>query len=129
MPSALGADAAARPKSGDLSMCWYCGTIAFYDDELRLREPTVAEVDEAIIHPDVQRALSALWNHHVAIVGPLPAGAEFACGCRASASSEVDRIFVIEACSANCGTARSIGKMAEQTGKPFLVDPEWDGPR
>lgn len=54
----------ARPKSGDISICLYCGHVAIYDDNLTLRELTDDEMYEIAGHPILLRAqaVSAMYR-------------------------------------------------------------------
>jgi hypothetical protein len=45
-----------RPKSGDISICLYCGHVAIYSDDLTLRELTSDEIREIAGHPLLLRA-------------------------------------------------------------------------
>lgn len=48
------------PGPGDVSICWTCGELAMFDDEMRLRAPTA---EEAVIlgnDADLQKA-RAIW--------------------------------------------------------------------
>ncbi len=44
-----------RPKPNDVSICWYCGHLMIFADDLKLRQPTVAEVAELSRHPTVMQ--------------------------------------------------------------------------
>jgi len=43
------------PQPGNFSICFYCGHYAVFDEKLRLREPTDAEMLEFIGDPEVLR--------------------------------------------------------------------------
>jgi len=43
------------PETGDVSVCYYCGRIMIYNENLSLREPTEAELSEL---QDNERLLS-----------------------------------------------------------------------
>lgn len=45
-----------RPMPGSVSICWYCGVVRLFDDQLRLRKPNDAEALEL----SRNRQLSAL---------------------------------------------------------------------
>ena len=50
----------ASPEEGDLSMCWYCGALAFYtvtDGVLGLRQPTGEEARSLVLNGYVQEML------------------------------------------------------------------------
>jgi hypothetical protein len=45
----------AIPEAGDISVCYYCGRIMIYNEDLSLREPTEVELSEL---QDNERLLS-----------------------------------------------------------------------
>lgn len=49
----------AYPAEGDISMCAYCGHLATFDADHKLRDLTDEEMDEATSHPDVQAVIEA----------------------------------------------------------------------
>lgn len=48
------------PKVGDLSICAYCATLAFYAEEGQLRLPSSDEAAQLHLEPDVRRARAAV---------------------------------------------------------------------
>ena len=48
LDAATHADGKSTPNAGDVSICFYCGTLSLYDDQLRLRQPTVDEMEVII---------------------------------------------------------------------------------
>ena len=51
------------PGDGDVSMCVYCGALAFFDFQAgKLREPTQAEMIELHMDPNIRRAMF-VWKH------------------------------------------------------------------
>lgn len=117
LDAATDTDGDAQPSEGDVSICWCCGTVSFFDARLALREPTIDEVRALLDAPTVSRALSALWTHHLARV--LDDGiVEFRCGCRTTAGGG---LFSLEACAENCAAAQTVLRMCEESGKPMTV--------
>ncbi len=57
------------PEPGSISICLYCARPAIFDNDLRLRMPTLAQIDEILSDPDVRRAIKA-----VKIAGPRKPG-------------------------------------------------------
>jgi hypothetical protein len=45
----------ARPKAGDISVCFYCRHVQIFNSDLTLRELTDQEMHEIAGHPDVVR--------------------------------------------------------------------------
>lgn len=39
----------APPQPGDIALCAYCGGLSLYDNDLRLRQPTIDEMDELVL--------------------------------------------------------------------------------
>lgn len=55
------------PSDGDLSICYYCGTLAMYvitEETIKVRELTEEETESAMKIPDVKRALAFLSAKH-----------------------------------------------------------------
>lgn len=48
----------ARPAPGDASICLYCGHVAIFDQQLRLRLPTAEERERIKANPKITRALA-----------------------------------------------------------------------
>ena len=36
----------AKPEAGAVSLCMYCGTVAIFEHDMRLRKPTEKELDD-----------------------------------------------------------------------------------
>jgi hypothetical protein len=52
---------AARPTSGDIAICFYCGHVmAYADDEVNVRPLTDAEIVEIAGDPDIVRVSNAI---------------------------------------------------------------------
>lgn len=51
----------APPKTGDVTMCIGCGSLALYTEDGSLRLPTMVEMAELVAMPNVQRVLHA-WE-------------------------------------------------------------------
>jgi hypothetical protein len=65
LDGATGVDTDDAPKSGDFTVCIYCGSIMVYNDDLTLRRPSAAEAwelagDKRILA--IQRARKAAEN-------------------------------------------------------------------
>ena len=52
--TALELDDDARPKPGDLGICFYCGAFATFDERLRRRRPTAEEAAAFAADPRAQ---------------------------------------------------------------------------
>ncbi len=52
----------SKPSPGDLSLCVRCGSLNFFDDDLRLRRPTDDELFEAAKDPTIQRMRRAIMR-------------------------------------------------------------------
>src|SRR5262252_2217928 len=50
---AAAASGDAKPRPDDFSICFYCGHYAVFDQDLRLREPTQAEIEKMVFDPRV----------------------------------------------------------------------------
>lgn len=59
--ASLAPDGEYIPQPGDSSLCVYCGTVAVYGDDLRLRRPTPVELSEILSDPEVAEAIK-LWQ-------------------------------------------------------------------
>lgn len=57
------------PEQGSISICLYCARPSVFDNDLRLRKMTPAQMDEVLSDPDVRRAIRA-----VKIAGPRKPG-------------------------------------------------------
>lgn len=57
---AMGVTTKAPPVPGDLSICVECHALAFFDDDLRQREPTPEEITELMKNPQVRNAIEAM---------------------------------------------------------------------
>jgi hypothetical protein len=112
----------AGPTPGAVSICFYCGTVSMFTDDLTLREPTIPELDDVLDTPIVSRVLGRLWDLQLARVVEEETGVRFACGCHTTARAG---LFTLEACSATCAAARTIWRMMDKEGKPMALDPEW----
>lgn len=53
LDAATGVTKAGGPKSGDVSICLYCGNIAIFGKHRRLRPPTDAEMATIVKDPRV----------------------------------------------------------------------------
>lgn len=51
------------PTPGSLSICWYCGALALFDQDLKLRELTADEQADIEGNPKLQRILKGLEVH------------------------------------------------------------------
>lgn len=47
------------PQAGDVSVCWDCGHVAIYDDNMKLREMTEDENEHVMSDPNVLSLLKA----------------------------------------------------------------------
>lgn len=58
LDGAINADRGSRirPKPGDFTLCIYCGSLNTFDEQLRLRQPTVDEYVESTHYAVLQRA-------------------------------------------------------------------------
>jgi hypothetical protein len=56
----VGSPKGYRPSPGDFSLCILCGSLNIFDEELKLRQPTVEEYVEATKCPEVQRGRKAI---------------------------------------------------------------------
>lgn len=101
----------AVPTPGDVSVCMYCGTLAVFTDELRLRETTVDETKGFLGDARLMRALEMIWEDSVVQDDD---GALYACGCRVTWGGD---LFTIEACHEPCAVAQWVLGVAEKTGK------------
>jgi len=54
----------ARPKVGDVSICVYCATLNVYDNDLRFRKPSEAELKEIQKDANIQRLISIIKAHN-----------------------------------------------------------------
>jgi hypothetical protein len=63
-------DPEGTPNPGDVSLCIGCGFRLMFDQQLRLRLPTVAEQRETEGHPDVRMTQAALRHMHATIGRP-----------------------------------------------------------
>lgn len=54
LDASSGADGVA-PKPGDCSICWYCGAMLLYQEDLTLRPMTNAEKVEHLADPDFRK--------------------------------------------------------------------------
>jgi len=57
---ASGVDGDARPTPGDLSVCIHCANVMTFTNNLLLRTLTTHELAEAMLDPDVARAVAAV---------------------------------------------------------------------
>lgn len=51
------------PNPGDLSMCFYCGYLHTFADDLTLRELTEAELDEFMRDPELTGIVQRMRRH------------------------------------------------------------------
>ena len=58
----------ARPKPGDVSICWYCGNIRIFKEDEELRDATPDELEEISSNENVKEALESIranrGSHH-----------------------------------------------------------------
>jgi hypothetical protein len=62
--AALGVDHDASPSPGDVTVCFYCGHIMVFGDDLLMRNPTDAEIHDIAGDPRVLAAQRALKGFH-----------------------------------------------------------------
>lgn len=106
-----------RPTPGAVSICWRCGTVALFADDLSLRAPTVEEVNELLDDPGIAGVLDRLWADRLAAV-TADEGVVFACGCRTSSGGE---LFTLQACEEACAAAQTVIRAIKSTGKPLSI--------
>lgn len=51
-----------KPHSGDATLCIRCGSLNIFDEQMRLRRPTIEEYLEAAADRDVQRTRRAILS-------------------------------------------------------------------
>lgn len=49
-----------EPRTGDVSVCFYCMTIGVFDDELLIVEPTLEQLERFAEDEDLQKSIKRL---------------------------------------------------------------------
>jgi hypothetical protein len=115
LDAATGVIGADTPGAGDVSICAYCGTVALFDSDLRLRPPTEDEIDALLGDDSFVEVIGRMMD---TMGTEIDDGVVFRCGCRIGWR---EHLFTLVACAPDCVLAHRVIQMAAESGKPYSV--------